>query len=116
MDARHVLAEHRGSDVLVHADARDLVVRAVGHLAVVGDTYLAVVGQGGLGDSLTREHGLRLGQSDAGRADAVAAGRVDQERPPAAADVEQPLALAQAELAADYVELALLRLLQRVVR
>jgi hypothetical protein len=41
---------------------------------------------------------------------------VQDQRAPAAADVEQPLALSEAELAADDVELALLSLIERVVR
>ena len=59
------------------------------------------------------ELGLRLGQRDADHLDAVALGGVDREAAPAAADVEHALALLQAELGADQLELGLLRLLER---
>ena len=61
------------------------------------------------------ERGLLLGDRDADAAHAVLAGRVQQQRAPAAADVQQPLALAQLELAADQVDLARLRGVERVV-
>src|ERR671932_1564173 len=60
--------------------------------------------------------GLRLGERDADRADAVAGGGVEQQRAPAAADVEEALAGPQAQLAADELELALLGRLERLVR
>src|SRR5688500_17817529 len=47
--------------------------------------------------------------------DAVALGRPDDERAPAAADVEEPLPGLQLKLAADMVELLLLRDFERVV-
>jgi hypothetical protein len=57
---------------------------------------------------------LRLRQRDAGHAHPVVLRRVDGEAAPAAADVEQPLALFEGELRADELELRPLRLLQRL--
>jgi hypothetical protein len=69
-----------------------------------------------LRDPRPREPGLRLRQRHAQPGDPVVPGGVDQQRAPAAADVEQALALLERELAADQVELALLRGLERVIR
>jgi hypothetical protein len=54
------------------------------------------------------------GQGDTDRLHAVVLCGVQDQRPPAAADVEQPLPLLQAELAADYVQLRGLRVVQRL--
>ena len=102
-------------DVLVHADARDLVERPVGDLAVVLDPDLNAVPEAGLRDAGPGELRLRLGQRDAHRGHPELRGGVDRQRAPAAADVQQPFALVQPQLAADHVKLALLRSLQRVV-
>ena len=67
-------------------------------------------------DALVRELGLRLGQRHAERFHAVVLDRVHDEPAPAAADVEEPFALAQPQLAADVVELLLLRRVEVVVR
>ncbi|MCY1550216.1 hypothetical protein D9M68_864520 [compost metagenome] len=56
---------------------------------------------------------LVLRQRDAGGLHAVVLGRPEQQPAPAGADVEEALALAQHELAADVVELGFLRLRQR---
>ena len=106
--------ELRAADVLVHADARDLVERLLVELAVVEHAHLDAVGQPGLRDAPARELRLRLRQRHAERSHAVVRRRVQDERAPAAADVEQPLARAQAQLAADQLELALLRGLERI--
>ena len=58
------------------------------------------------------ERGLRLRQRDPGDLHAVLARGVDREAAPAAADVEQPLALLQRELRAHELELRPLRLLE----
>jgi len=42
--------------------------------------------------------------------------RVHDQRPPAAADIEEAFARLEAELAADQIELGLLRLIERVIR
>ena len=99
------------ADVLVHADAGDLVERAVGDLAVVADADLELVGEAGGLDPLARQRAWasRGSRRHRGRR---SVGGVDQQRAPAAADVQQPLAGGEAELAADQVELALLRVLE----
>ena len=94
--------------MLVHADARDLVERRVGQLAVVGHADLAAVLETGLAHALAGHRGLRLGERDADGVDAVVAGGVHDERAPPAAEVEEPLAGGEAQLAADALELALL--------
>jgi hypothetical protein len=55
-----------------------------------------------------------MGKGDPRRVDAVVGGRVQHERPPAAADVQEPLACGQTQLPADQIELALLRLFEAV--
>ena len=59
--------------------------------------------------------GLGLRERDADAVHAVVLGGVDQQRAPAAADVEQALALGEPELAADQLELALLGGFERLV-
>jgi hypothetical protein len=81
-------AEVCGPDVLDHPDARDLVERPVVELAVVGHADLAPFVDTGVGGALARELRLRLRQRDPDRAHPVAPRRVDDERAPAAADVE----------------------------
>src|SRR6185295_7482155 len=92
-----------------HAHARNLVERAVVDLAVVGDADLKAVGEARAPDALAGVLGLGLGQGHADALDAVARGGVDEQGAPAAADVEQSLAGREAQLAADELELALLR-------
>ena len=99
--------------MLEHADRRDLVEAAVElgigfHLD--GDAVFQTLGA----DAFARERGLRFRQRDAVADDAVVLGRMDKHRAPAAADVEQPLARLQPELAADMVELVGLRLVDAV--
>ena len=99
--------------MLVHADAGDFVV-APFERHVIGQRYRDPVAQPQTLDSGLRMIVLRLGQGDAVGKDAVALRRMAQERAPAAADVEEGLAGAQPQLAADEVELVPLRLLERV--
>ena len=106
--------ELRAADVLVHPDARDLVERLLVELAIVEHAHLDAVAEPGGGDALARELRLRLRERHAERAHAVVSRRVQDERSPAAADVEHPLAGLEAELAADQLELALLRAFERV--
>src|SRR5579875_1983931 len=114
VDGADVARERGAADVLVHADARDLVEPAVAELTVVGDADLDAVAEPMLGRTPAGERRLRPRQRDAGRAHAVVLGGVQHERAPAAADVEEPLPGLQRELAADHVELALLRVLEGV--
>ena len=102
------------ADVLVHADAGDPLERPVVELAVVLHADLDPVAQARLPHPFARERGLRVGERDADAAHAVVARRVDQQRAPAAADVQQPLAGLQPQLRADELELALLRGLERL--
>ena len=106
------------ADVLAHLDRADRVeLRSlVRQFAVVLQAHLDPVGRGP-----ARRCGLR--RSRAARADsvtpvalhAVVLGGVQDQRAPAAADVEQPHARLQVELAADQVELGGLRVVQRLV-
>src|SRR5450432_1907240 len=92
------------SDVLEHADRGDLVESSVDQRIVAQlDGYLVI-------ESEARDLFLRIGElllrkRHADGVDAVMPGGVTDERPPAAADVEQAIARLQAQLAADHVEL-----------
>ncbi len=107
-----VLAVAGGADVLGHADGGDGVERAVRGLAVVLDADLDQVPQPLPRHPFPGVGGLLLGERDADGPHAVVAGGVQHQGAPAAADVEEPLPLAQAELAADQIEFGGLRRLQ----
>jgi hypothetical protein len=96
-------------DVLAHLDAGDGVEGAVGDLAVVLQPDLDPVGQSELRDAGEAECPLLGGQRDAHGRDAVVRRGVDEQRGPAAADVQQPHPRPEAELAADQVQLVPLR-------
>ena len=81
-------------------------------VAVVHDPDLDPVGDAGLLGPLPRFLGLRRGEGDADDAGPVPGRRPEREAAPAAADVEDPLALLQRQLAGDGLELLLLGLLQ----
>ena len=106
----------RDADVLDHPDRGDLVVAGVGrqvaHVEVLDPTALA---ESERRDALGGVVGLGARQGDAVGADAVVLGGPDGEAAPAAADVEQALVAAQAQLAADQIELVGLGLLERAV-
>ena len=104
------------ADLLEHADARHLV-EALGlvELAIVADLRTRTPGEPGRGDALVRQLGLRPAERDAHGLDAVPLGGVDEQPAPAAPDVEQPLAGTQPQLAADEVELPLLRRVEVLV-
>ncbi len=101
-----------GADVLGHADAGDGVEGAVRDLAVVLQADLDPVGETGVGDPAAGQGDLLRRDGDADRVHAVVLGGVQQQRAPAAADVQQPHAGPQAQLAADQVELGRLGVLQ----
>ncbi len=82
-------------------------------VAVVHDADLDPVGDAGRLGSLPRFLGLRRGEGDADDAGPVAGRRPEREAAPAAADVEDTVALLQLELAGDGLELLLLGLLER---
>ena len=103
----------RGSDVLAHLDRGDRVERRVGHVAVVLQPHVDELREPFVPGPLLHKGALLAGEGHRGYPHAVLPGGVDGQRPPATPDVEQSLSLAQAELAADQVELRRLRLLQR---
>ena len=113
-EPRGVRVDVRAADVLDHADRGDLVVGLAGEVAPVHDVDVDEVADARLLGALPRADGLRLRERHARRAHAVLARRVHDEAAPAAADVEQPLARLQLQLAADEVELRALRLLERL--
>src|SRR5919109_2465458 len=86
--ARDVAVELAAADMLVHADARDLVEGLVAELPVVGQAHLDAVGEPRAADALARVRGLRGRQGHSDGVHAVARGSVQHERAPAAADVE----------------------------
>ncbi len=130
--ARHLLHQHatvrlhqpvqRGgvgrvvpvADVLPHLQRRDGVERRVGDVAVVLQPDLHAVPEAALAHALQDERALLLGERHPCDVDAVVLGGVQRQRPPAAPDVEEPLALGETELAADQVELVALGVLHRV--
>ncbi len=105
---REVGRQHRRSDVLEHADRRDRVEAAL-HVAVVLQADVDDVVEAGRGDPLAGQLDLSLRQGHPDDPGAVVAGGVDRKAPPSAADVEQPRAGPQPQLAADHLELAPLR-------
>ncbi len=82
-------------------------------VAVVGEADLHAVLEARLRHAPAGELGLVGGERDPHGADAVAGGGVQHEAAPAAADVEQALALPQPELRADQLALGQLGVLQR---
>src|SRR5215471_1202688 len=103
--------------MLEHADARDLVERlGFGYVAVIEQAHLATIFQAELPDALARIVVLVARQRYSQRARLEAARRPDRQRAPAAAYVEKALAGLKAQLAADVVELLLLRAIEGVVR
>ena len=82
------------------------------HVAVVAEAHLGDVVEALALDRLLRPGGLLARQRDADDLDAVVPRGVPDHPAPAAADVEQPHARLQAELAADQVVLRELRLLE----
>jgi hypothetical protein len=101
--------------VLDHPDPRNLVEGAlVAEVAIVLQPDLAAVRDALLADLLLRILVLVAGQRDAQRARAEFFDRPEDERAPAAPDVEQALARPEAQLGEDVVELLLLGALEIV--
>ena len=88
--------------------------RVVGHVGEVLPPDLHLVGQAAVGRQLVDQRLLLAGQGHPDHPGAVVLGGVQRERAPAAADVEQPCAGAQPELAAHQLELVVLGVLERV--
>src|SRR5262245_16836576 len=101
--------------VLEHADARDLVeTLIVGNVAVILQPDLTASGETELRDARADVFMLIPAQRDADRLDPVVAYRPEDQATPAAADVEQAFARFEHELAANMVELLLLRQVERI--
>ncbi len=100
-------------DVLAHLDGGDGVVRAPGlrplrDVPVVDVLHLHQLLQPACRHLPPYVRGLFGGERDGGDADAVVLSRVQGQRTPAAADVQQPCAGPQSELAADQLQLVAL--------
>ncbi len=101
-----ILRQGGPSNVLEHPRARDLVEDGpVGQVAVVPELHPAPGAQPVLRDAAGRQLGLSGTEGDPERLHSVAAHRMLDEGTPAAADVQQPLARPEAQLATDVVEL-----------
>ena len=107
--AVEVRRELRESDVFEHADRADRVVRTIAYVAVVLQPDFDEVRETGLGDAFGRVLRLLTRERDPDRAHIVVARRVHCEGRPPAADVEQPHAGFERELATDELVLRLLR-------
>ena len=103
------------ADVLGQPDRADRVELGLGHVTVIQVADLGQVGEAFSLDRLLGPQRLLLGQRDPEGPHPVLAGRMPDHATPAAADVEQPHALAQPELPRDQVVLVELRLFQRGV-
>ena len=99
--------------MLEHADAGDAVELAV-HVPVVGQQNLAAIGQPGSSDAFPGEFVLVAGKRDAGAVGSGSFGGAQDQRAPAAADVEQALVRLQVVLAQHVVQLLNLRFFQAV--
>ena len=93
--------------MLEHADANQFVETvAIVQVAVIAHFHPAPVMQAGPRYSLVSQIGLVAAERDAKGVHSVSLGGVDDQTAPAAANVEQALAWAQSQLAADVVEFA----------
>jgi hypothetical protein len=100
------------ADVLGQPDRAHRVEARLRHVAIVQVTHLGEPGQPFPFDRGLPPGGLLGGQRDPEGLDAVLARGVHHHAAPAAADVEQPHALLESQLAGDQVELVHLRLFQ----
>src|SRR5215472_768978 len=97
------------ADMLVHTDRDDLVEdRFAGDIAIILAAHLHSAGQPGVSDSPSGFIDLRLAEGDADGGDAVVRRRPADQPTPAAANVEQPIAGLEPQLAADMIKLLLL--------
>jgi hypothetical protein len=78
--------------MLGHPDAGGLVEPGGRQVAVVADLDVAAIGQARRRDPLAGECRLRRREGDPGGVDAIMFRRVDEQRAPAAADVEETVA------------------------
>ncbi len=103
-----------GAHVLAHLDRGDRVVIVAGAVSIVPDLHIDQFFQSECGDPALRASRLLARQGHRGHPAPVFAGGMNRERPPAAADVQQPQAGPQGQLGANAVELVPLRAGQRV--
>jgi hypothetical protein len=105
------------ADVLEHADADHLVEAAIlRQVAVIENLQVDLVGQALGLDPLPAEFQLLLAQGDAEHLGAILTGGKTRQPAPTAADIEQVVTGLQPQLAAQVIELVLLRLVEGVVR
>src|SRR6266852_3412524 len=114
-DFREIGREMTQADMLEHADARDLVEDALArNIAVVLQAHLAAALEPLLPNPLRGEFVLVSAERDARGPGTVFLGRAQDERAPAAADVQKPLARLEQELPEDVIELLFLGVLQGI--
>ena len=100
------------SYVLEHPDAYQLVKGFFIQIAVVGQLHPTAIRKPQLFDARPSPFHLRRTQGHAHGLHAVALGHIGEQAAPTAADVEQTITRLQTQLAADMLELGLLRGLQ----
>ena len=98
--------------MLEHSDRADGVERPIVHVAVVLHADLDAVLEPGFANRASGPIGLALREGDADGVHAVVLRRVHDHAAPSAADVEQPHAGLEPELAADQLVLRRLRVFQ----
>src|SRR5712692_6002076 len=114
-DFREISLEMAQAHMLEHADARDLVEDALArNIAIVLQAHLAAALEPLFPDPPRGEFMLIPAERDAGRPGTVFLGRAQDERAPAAADVQKPLARPEHELVEDVIELLFLSELQGI--
>src|SRR5258706_131947 len=114
-DFREIGLEMAQAHMLEHADARDLVECALArNIAVVLQAHLAAALESLFLDPLRGEFVLIPAERDPRRPGAVLLGRAQDQRAPAAADVQKPLARLEYELPEDMIELLFLSELQGI--
>src|SRR5882762_8791873 len=114
-DFREISLEMAQAHVLEHADARDLVEDALArNIAVVLQAHLAAALEPLLPDPLRGEFVLVPAERDARRPGAEFLGRAQNQRAPAAADVQKPLPGLEQKLVEDVIEFLFLGELQGI--
>ena len=115
VDLLHETLEVTNTDVLSHLETGDLVVLALGDgdITVVHAQNLALLlGDASGAESLVTPSGLVTAESDTSSLDTIVDGGEAGEGTPAAADIEQSLALLEVSLLADNGKLVVLELLK----
>jgi len=108
-DCAEIKRQVGDADMLIHADRDDFVEDCLsGNVAVILAAYLDSAGQPGGSDSPPSLVDLRLAEGDTDGGDAVARRCPADQPTPATANVEQPIAGLELQLAADMVELLFL--------